>query len=83
MEILENYKLQIGDDCTIWFEEEKNPYCYADCRYDGKHNGKWCFTSNTYGWKFFIDVKTGEVTNSDFTRKMKVNNDTGWMKVLP
>lgn len=82
--IVTEEKIRKGDDITIHFEDGDWKNCYADCRYDGKRNGKHVFTSNTYGWKFTIDVETGTVVNSYNPDKiMKVNNETGWMRFLP
>lgn len=77
-------KLAKGDYINIHFEDGLWKNCYALCRYDGMKNGHHIFISETYGWKYVVDVETGVVVNTYNPEKiMKVNNETNWMRFLP
>lgn len=77
-------KLRRGDEITIWFSNNDWPQGYAQCTYSGKRNGKHYFTSDTYGWRYIVDVQANTVIcDKNPEHVYQINNDTCWVRCLP
>lgn len=77
-------KLRRGDCITIHFKAPDYANGYALCVYSGKRNGKHYFVSETYGWRYIVDVAANTVICDYSPEKVyEIDDATGWVKYLP
>lgn len=76
-------RLKRGDSLMIDFKSADWPFGYALCTYSGKRKGKHIFISETYGWKYIVDIQSNTVICSENPEKVyQIDNTTGWANRL-
>jgi len=88
IEIVHDYKLEKGDECTIWFYNSDGSKGYALCEYKGRNRNKeYIFESVIYGWKYYVNLEKKIVTwkyeHWNEQKEYVLDESTGWTKDLP
>ena len=83
IEVVDDYKLQKGDEITLWWKGSNDETQYAKVEYLGRDkNGNYKFESTTYGWIYLVskDKSKVKMPNKDEWRDMI---DRGVKKSFP
>ena len=82
--MVDNTPIAKGDGIMIRFGTPDWPYGFALCTYTGKRKGKHTFLSETYGWKYIVDLQANTVICTQNPDKVyEIDNSTGWADRLP